>query len=101
VWRLRVTDGGTRLIWQQNLEAAVEAGDRALARAISLAIARYDVRRAALSLERALLGGRLLRAKRALRRALGRPVGKAPELSPVGPDVELPTGRPAGAAKPS
>jgi hypothetical protein len=101
VRRLRVTDGGTRFVWQQNLEAAVEAGDRALARAISLAIARYDVRRAALSLERALLGGRLLRAKRALRRALGRPVGETPELGPVRADVELPAGTPAGAAKPS
>jgi hypothetical protein len=88
VRRLRIESESYRLLWRDNLESAVIAGDRPLAQAIAASIARFDARRALRSLDRAFLGGRarwvVTRMKRILR---GRPEDPDP-IGPLPPEGE-------------
>ena len=86
--KLPIRSEAYRLAWQESLEAAVEEGDRPLARAIAVSLARFDARRALRSLDRALLGsgvrGLIGRLRRLVR---GEP--PAPDLMELEPrDVE-------------
>ena len=84
---LRFHSHWQRAEWIDNLRLAVEVGDRALARAISVAIARYDARQALRSLDQAFLGGGLRQLRARLRGAA--PVDDEPILpSPTEPDLD-------------
>lgn len=85
---LRIDSEAYRLAWQQCLESAVLAGDRALAKAIALPLARFDARRAVRSLDRGYLGSRGRDAVAALRRVLGRKPPKTDPMGPEPPDLE-------------
>jgi hypothetical protein len=70
---LRFKNEFNRLEWEKNQEWAAKAGDKALARAIAVPLARYQLRVGLQNLDRLLLGGRLRGAARRLKRIL-RPV---------------------------
>jgi hypothetical protein len=72
IYRLSIGTDSERRMWAENLQAAEEAGDRALVRAIALVVARRDLRRALRSLDRALLGGSVRRSAQWLKGALAR-----------------------------
>ena len=80
VRRLCLRSESDRLNWHDNRERAVLAGDRELARAIALPLARYDLRLGLLSMDRLLLGGRLRSAVRSLKEALSRQPPEPPEI---------------------
>jgi hypothetical protein len=63
-----------RLHWEENYALALEVGDRALARAVAVCLARADARHLVRRLDRLLLGGRARRLWRAAKRtAVRRP----------------------------
>jgi hypothetical protein len=75
---LRFRNEFNRLEWEKNQEWAARAGDRALARAIALALARYQLRVGLQNLDRLLFGGRLKGAARRLARILRPPAAEPP-----------------------
>jgi hypothetical protein len=86
--RLPIRSEAYRLAWQESLEAAVEGGDRPLARAIAASLARFDARRALRSLDRAYLGSGVRRLIRRLRRLVPREAHGPDTMEPEPPDVE-------------
>lgn len=86
--KLHVRSHAYRIAWQESLEAAVEAGDRSLARAIASSLARFDVRWALRSIDRAYLGGRIRGVLGRLRRLVEPPETTPDKTEPAPPDVE-------------
>ena len=80
---LRLDYPWQRADWIDNLCLAVEVGDRPAARAISVAIARYDTKQALRSLDRAVLSG-------SLRRLRARLLGAASQVGPILPSAPEP-----------
>jgi len=72
VARLRVDSERSRVNWSENWRLARRSGDRALTWALSACLVRYELRRALQSVDEMLLGGRLQRTARFLKRAIGR-----------------------------
>lgn len=86
--KLRIESATHRLLWHDNLRAAVLAGDRPLAKAVAVSLARFDARQALRSLDRAFLGGRARRVAARMKGTLRRrPEGPDP-IGPLPPEVE-------------
>ncbi len=80
VLRLRIDSGRSRANWAENHRMARATGDRALERAIGLALAGYAVRDALRVADDVLAGGAALRARRRLRAALSTGPSPDPEI---------------------
>jgi hypothetical protein len=72
VRRLRLWSDTDWRVWQDNRELALQAGDRELARAIAVPLARYELRRGLQRMDHLLFGGRLRAAVRSVRGVLNR-----------------------------
>jgi hypothetical protein len=88
VRRLRIDSATHRLLWHDNLASAVLAGDRPLAKAIAVALARFDARQALRSLDRAFLGGRARRLVARMKGTLRRRPEGPDAIGPLPPEVE-------------